>query len=81
VGTLGVRVVLVGILGVGYHFYQQHEKDTQVKREAKLELDRQSTAKVREAEAEFNKFKHPRPVESGRRGFRHRRGDGPGPDL
>jgi len=56
VGTLISVVVLVGILGVGFHFYQQHEKDVQAKRDAKLELDRQSTAKVREAEAEFNKF-------------------------
>jgi hypothetical protein len=56
VGTLISVVVLAGIVGVGYHFYVNHEKESLAKREAKLELDRQGSAKLREAEAEFNKF-------------------------
>jgi hypothetical protein len=57
VGTLISAVVLAGIVGVGWHLYQKHEKDSVARREAKLELDRASGAKAREAETEFNKFK------------------------
>lgn len=57
VGTLASVVVLGAIVGAGWHFYSKHEKDQQAKREAKLELERAATAKVREAEAEFAKFK------------------------
>jgi len=56
VGTLVSAVVLAGIVGVGYHFYMTHEKESLARREARLELERQGTAKIREAEAEFNKF-------------------------
>ncbi|HEV3028787.1 MAG TPA: FHA domain-containing protein, partial [Planctomycetota bacterium] len=56
VGTLVSVVVLAGIVGVGYHFYVKFEKESLAKREAKIELDRQGSAKLREAEAEFNKF-------------------------
>ncbi|HZE98378.1 MAG TPA: FHA domain-containing protein [Planctomycetota bacterium] len=56
-GTLVSVVVLAGIVGVGYHFYQKNEKDQAAMREAKLTADLASTSKVREAEAEFNKFK------------------------
>jgi hypothetical protein len=56
VGTLISAVVLAGIVGVGYHFYVTHEKESQARRDARLEVERQGSAKVREAEAEFNKF-------------------------
>lgn len=56
VGTLISAVVLAGIVGVGYHFYSKHEKETQASRDAKAEVDRQASAKVHEAQAEFNKF-------------------------
>jgi pSer/pThr/pTyr-binding forkhead associated (FHA) protein len=56
VGTLISAVVLAGIVGVGYHFYSKHEKEVQATRDAKAEVERQSSAKVREAQAEFNKF-------------------------
>ncbi|HLY09997.1 MAG TPA: FHA domain-containing protein [Planctomycetota bacterium] len=56
-GTLISAIVLAGIVGVGYHFYAKHEKETQAKRDAKLELEQASTKKIKDAEAEFNKFK------------------------
>lgn len=56
-GTLVSVAVLAAIFGVGYHFYIKHEQEAVAKRDARLELERQGSAKVREAEAEFNKFK------------------------
>jgi hypothetical protein len=56
-GTLVSVVVLVAIGGVGYYFYMQHEKEAVAKRDARMDLERASTAKVREAEAEYTKFK------------------------
>src|SRR5436190_752474 len=57
VGTLISVVVLGAMVGGGFHFYMEHEKSTTAKREAKLELERQGSAKTREAEAAFNAFK------------------------
>jgi len=57
VGSLVSVAVLAAIGGVGYHFYLQHEKEAVAKRDARMELERQSTAKVREAEAEYTRFK------------------------
>jgi len=57
VGTVASIAVLAAIAGVGYHFYMQHEKEAVAKRDAKVDLERASTAKVREAEAEYTKFK------------------------
>ncbi|MBV8881629.1 MAG: FHA domain-containing protein, partial [Planctomycetaceae bacterium] len=56
-GSLVSIGVLAAIVGVGYHFYSKHEKEAQARRDAKLEQERQGTAKIREAEAEFAKFK------------------------
>jgi pSer/pThr/pTyr-binding forkhead associated (FHA) protein len=55
-GTLISAVVLAGIVGAGYHFYSKHEQKAQAERDAKLDKERAGTQKVREAEAEFNKF-------------------------
>jgi hypothetical protein len=57
VGTAVAVAVLLAVAGVGYYFYLQHEKEAVAKRDAKMDLERQSSAKVREAQAEYNKFK------------------------
>ena len=56
-GTLISVAVLAAVIGVGYHFYMQHEKEAVAKRDAKMDLERQGSAKIREAEAEYTKFK------------------------
>ncbi len=56
-GTLVSVAVLGAIVGAGYYFYMQHEKEAVAKRDAKMELERQGSTKIREAEAEYTRFK------------------------
>ncbi|RPH39217.1 MAG: FHA domain-containing protein, partial [Planctomycetota bacterium] len=56
VGTAASILVLIGISAGGYYLYDKHEKESEVKRQAREAQEYQSTAKYREAEADFRKF-------------------------
>lgn len=57
VGTAASILVLAGIAGGGFYFYQEHEKERVSKADAKAAQDKLASASFREAEAEYNKFR------------------------
>jgi hypothetical protein len=56
-GTAASILVIGGLAAGGWYFYQQHEKDRVAKADARSAQEKQASAAVREAEAEYNKFR------------------------